>query len=201
MRRVNVIYIVVLLLTAILPVSSQNWKESFQRYLSGKPDSVDYSSVPVLSQNDPYFLTLKGLWTRDASQAVDFYQKALEMATDQELRLFLVDKIADFYYAQGLYITAEKFLQQTENGKPAETATSSPSRPEEIFLQYGVFSTRENAERFVSAHGSSIAGLKILQKEEFFYVVSGPYFDEQEARDYARKVKKQFKLNPFIKKF
>jgi hypothetical protein len=184
---------------------AQSWENMFRQYIEGTLDSLPNANLSVADENNPFYITLKGIFEPNGEEAFKMYNRALQQASDSALLLFLKDKIYDYYYARGLYITAEKYkntlkIMQTENRK--STATSGSTSDEKgIFLQFGVFSSEKNARKFMDKNRKYRIPFKILKKGNMFYVVSGPYFDELEARSEKDKIREHSHLKPFVKQF
>ncbi|MCK5077992.1 MAG: SPOR domain-containing protein [Calditrichia bacterium] len=182
---------------------AQDWQNAFNSYLTGKFDEGMLQNTNQAIIVDPYYITLTALNKKNAEEAFQLYQKALKYVENAELKKFINDKIADYYYASGLYLTANKYRAkqntESENINIQKTETILKAN---IYLQFGVFSSKENANNYISNNQQRDLQLKILEATGKFYIVSGPYFSEAEARLMKLDVRSQYKkLKPFIKRF
>lgn len=200
----NVFYRIVWIILLLSSLHAQDWKMYFKQYMDGNIDSLQFDKITVRDENDPYYLTIKAAFTKEASVAKTLYEKALQNSSDEKLSEFIIDKIYDYYYARGLYLTAQNFKKRWErilkNSKYNENINSK-KEGKGVYLQFGVFSRKENAMKFIEINKDMNIHLKILHKDYKFYVVSGPYFDENEARELSKFIKKKGKLKPFVKIF
>ncbi len=203
MQSSKFIYGLVITLLLCGSVSADSWQQVWGKYRSGKDVREELSAKSAVMEDDQYYLTLSAVYESDGEKALELYKRALRRARNGELKKFLRDKIADYYYAGGYYVTAAKFRngdkQSSEvSGKEENIAESK----DQYFIQYGVFSTRENAKKFIgSLQRTGINFILVVHKERF-HVVSGPYNGKAEAARQLAAIESRFgQLKPFIKKF
>ncbi|GAB4177744.1 MAG: hypothetical protein Kow00108_13350 [Calditrichia bacterium] len=186
-----------LILIGTVGAQTNSFREIWLKFIDGETDSLIIDAAHVSDKQNPYYLTLKGLVSENGHHAFGYYEAALKYCQDPALKEFLLDKIVDYYYAQGLYRTAEKYKSQYSNS----AVTPEYDKSSDIYLQFGVFSTEQNAKKFIDQNFNSNIQFKLLNLAGKYYVVTGPYFDRQEAVNEKNRIKNTTRLKPFVKKF
>ncbi|MCL2161051.1 MAG: SPOR domain-containing protein [Betaproteobacteria bacterium] len=72
----------------------------------------------------------------------------------------------------------------------------------DVFLQLGVFTSRENAESFRSHVSAQLVDLKVktelVIRDGYFRIYAGPYASPTEARAAAERIGERMGIQPFI---
>ena len=170
-----------LALFAVTRVAGQGIGPDVNKYLAminnGRADEVRRDIPTLLSEypNDPGVLYVQGLVTQDGAEAVRIYQSIVDNFPHCEWADDALYKVYQYYYALGLYRTAELKMAQLRHDYPASkylaavadtssknipearradttaAAASQPANPPEIrpqfTLQVGAYTTQVNAEK------------------------------------------------------
>ncbi len=173
--------LLVLVCVLFMPVRGQSAGPDIEKYLGmingGRADDVRREIPSLLSQypNNPGVLYLQGLVTPEGAEAARVYQSIVDNFPKSEWADDALYKVYQYYYALGLYRTAElkldqlkreypdsKYLRgaqevpqkaQTDEHRP-DTVTAAgakvpkPAEPVQQFtLQVGAYTTQVNAEK------------------------------------------------------
>ncbi len=177
MKHVLTLLAVVLI---TLPARTQSGGPDIGKYLgmisSGQADDVRREIPSLLSQypNNPGVLYLQGLVTADGAEAVRIYQSIVDNFPRSEWADDALYRVYQYYYALGLYRTAELKLEQlkrdypdspvlpkaggvpmpgeakrpdTTAGQEPKAARSTDSPQQQFTLQVGAYTTQVNAEK------------------------------------------------------
>lgn len=180
---------------------------------SGQSDPVRAELPSLLERypNNPGVLYLQAALATDGTEAVRLYQSVVDNYPRSEWADDALYKVHQFYYALGLYRTAELKMSQLQKDYPrspyAVRGTSAPptrNLPEEpasppgaagtpaatgetsFALQVGAYSLRENAEKqklFFEDLGEQVEVInRMRDNRSLFIVLVGRYRTADEAR-------------------
>lgn len=127
--------IVIAVLTVGATVFSQESGPEIGKYLtmvnSGKADDVKREIPMLLSQypNNPGVLYLQGLVTSEGADAVRIYQSVVDNFPRSEWADDALYKVYQYYYALGLYRTAELKLEQLRKEYPSSRYLQAGTEP------------------------------------------------------------------------
>lgn len=153
-----------------------------------------------LSSEDNQFFT--ALYMPDAEQARTQFSSAFESASPQVRRL-AAEKLKDYYYAIGYYVTATKYekylvehvadMLQTEQNQP-----TVQSAKDIYFIQVGAFGLEENAAQrvnFLKTQDiqSSIVTRKVNDKTLYCVWIEAQK-DLDKSLEQAKKIKQKYDL-------
>jgi tetratricopeptide (TPR) repeat protein len=179
-------------------------------------------------QNHPGVLFLQAVLTTDGTEAVKIYQSIVDNFPKSEWADDALYKLYQYYYAIGLYKTADQKLEQLrrdypysayarEDGGTAPQAARLPDAegpvvvkqlsPVEKFstlytVQVGAFSTMQNAEelrnRFQKEGYVSNIFTMVRDGKKLHRVWVGEFQSQDEARRFAAEIKKKFNLDSIV---
>jgi len=115
---------------------AQNEGPDIEQYLArvekGETDAVRSELSSLLSRypNNPDVLYLQGVLTTDGTEAVRIYQSIVDNFPKSERADDALYKVYQFYYAVGLYRTAEIKLNQLKADYPQSKYVASVVRPD-----------------------------------------------------------------------
>lgn len=131
--RASVLVLAILLLVNV-GVHTQSSTQDVNKYLSmienGQVDKVREELPSLLSRypNDPGILYVQGMATTDGAEAVRIYQSIVDNFPKNQWADDALYKVYQFYYAIGLYRTAEIKLNQLKTNYPeSKYVTQSPA--------------------------------------------------------------------------
>jgi cell division septation protein DedD len=135
-----------LLAVAVMHIACRGQEADVQKYLSmvksGQVDEVRKEIPSLLANhpNDPGVLYVQALVTKDGAESARIYQSIVDNFPKSKYADAALYKVYQFYYALGLYRTAELKLKQLETDYPASPylvssgRTESGTLPEELEL-------------------------------------------------------------------
>lgn len=132
MRRGVALMIVV----AVMHIACRGQETDVQKYLSmvknGEVDEVRKEIPTLLANhpNDPGVLYVQALVTKDGAESARIYQSIVDNFPRSKYADAALYKLYQFYYALGLYRTAELKLKQLETDYPASPYLTSSGRTE-----------------------------------------------------------------------
>jgi cell division septation protein DedD len=134
MKRLGMLIIIIVLWQSLAGAQSEG--PNVQRYLAlvnaGKADEVRLEIPGLLSKhpNDPGVLYLQAVCTTEGAEAVRIYQSIVDNFPGSEWADDALYKVYQFYYALGLYRTAELKMNQLTKDYPASKYLSAAAGPE-----------------------------------------------------------------------
>jgi len=95
----------------------------------------------------------QALFKENADSAVEVYNTVFNRGDDR-IKLLAAEKLYEYYYAKGFYVTAEKYQKymaehrQDDGFVKTETDAQNPLSMEKVFyIQVGAFGIKENAQQ------------------------------------------------------
>ena len=191
---------------------------------NGQVDEVKAELPSLLTkyQNDPGVLYLQGLLANDGSDAVKIFQSVLDNFPKSEWADDAFYRIYQYYYALGLYKTADQkygqlrqrypnspyLAHETRGGVSQQTEEAeNPKSPREsgggtFAVQVGAFSSIGNAnkqKKFLHNIGHPIEVLNKVKRGKSFYLVwIGNFKSYDDARKFSTEVKGRYKIEPIV---
>ena len=95
-----------------------------------------YQKVPNTNSEEKKFLDM--YFSRDAAEAVKYYERVYKSSNNRKMRVLAKKKLYEFYYTKGLYQRAESYNAKIKQAEKSE-------KRQRIFLQCGVFTAESNA--------------------------------------------------------
>lgn len=217
-----------------LIVFGQGNEPSIGRYVTmvetGEEEAVraEIGSLSTKYPNHPGVLYLQGLLAAEGAEAVRIYQSIVDNHPMSEWADDALHKIYQFYYALGLYRTAELKMNQLKKEYPSSryasggSGVSTKDLPEEeaapapepatqsgvkaaqgqFTLQVGAYSTMENAEKqklFFEDLGYPVEVTKKVRDGRSLFVVNiGSYATYDDAKARGTEIKKTYNIDSFV---
>ena len=120
------------------------------------------------------------------------YISLYNLSADPQLKKLIIDRISQYYYAKGLYDSAERLLHDEEFRK---TLFSMSIEKISFGVQLGAFSTQENALKGKDKYSGKLDDIKIIKKSSsgkiLFVVVAGQFDTKQKATQYMQRIKEE----------
>jgi len=133
------------------------------------------------------------LFIEDLDSALKQYISLYGKTTDNQLKNLVIDRISQYYYAKGLYESAERILDDEQF-----RARLFSMNIEKIYfgVQLGAFSSQENASNAKDKYSKNISDITIIQKSSggkvLFVVVAGKLDSKQKAEQYKTSISEKF---------
>lgn len=178
--------------------------------------------------NDPSVMFLDGVLTENGQEAIVIYQNIVDKYPDSKYADAALYRIFSYYYALGLYDTAQEKLKQLsesypqspylkiadqniaviENSEVEQNQTTEPpnkSASDEDYkftIQAGAFTNLMNAENLVNDFENSgifsQMGEKTVGGTIFHIVYAGKFVKYEDAESFLNVINSKFKLNGSI---
>ena len=211
-----------LLCLAALSAAAQNIDQNVNALLvqvdKGEMYKVRQEMPALLSKypNHPGLLYVQARITTNGAEAVKIYQSIVDNYPKSEWADDALYRVYQFYYALGLYRTAELKMAQLQKEYPrspyaGKTAAATQNLPEEqkpavgtpaapagtgdtpFALQVGAYSLRENAEKqklFFEDQGEKVEVInRVRDNRSLFLVLVGRYRTADDARIAAEQIR------------
>ncbi|UCF63395.1 MAG: SPOR domain-containing protein [bacterium] len=133
------------------------------------------------------------LFIEDLDSALKQYISLYGKTTDNQLKKLILDRISQYYYAKGLYESAERILDDEQF-----RARLFSMNIEKIYfgVQLGAFSSQENASSAMDKYSKNISDMTIIKKSSggklLFVVVAGKLDSKQKAEQYKTSISEKF---------
>ncbi len=154
----------------------------------------------------------KAVFLEDGQAAKEMYQHIYDRGYGK-IKFLAAEKLQQYYYARGYYITANKYQKYlVENQPPAQTEEvdqpvadeQDPSRNAAFYIQVGAFGMKENAEqrrKFLKLQNINSQVIKrMINGKQFFCVWISGKKDLEKTLNYAEQLKHRFDLEYQIMK-
>jgi hypothetical protein len=169
--------------------------------IEGKKEILESKS------GDLHLKFLQTLFVRDGESAFRVYKSIVINTEDNELRYQAAQKLYEYYYARGFYVTADNIRKQMGADNLQVVKSTGGSGPElpplKYVLQVGAFSDKENARklirRFSGLDVTIMLKTKTISGRELHLVWIGPFNSRTNAERLAEKVRNDFQIEPKIK--
>ncbi len=221
-----------LLLFAAPCLRAQNADADVTRYLTmlqdGQIDQVKAEIPSLLSKypNNPGVLYLQAQTTSEGAEAVRIYQSIVDNFPSSTWAPEALFKVYQFYYALGLYRTAEMKMAQLKKNYPASkraalgNEVSTVALPEDgpapaaagpggdtsaaahFSLQVGAYTTQANAEKqksYFEGLGYTVGMIsRVKENRALFLVLVGSYPTAEAAKAQAAEIKAKFHVDSIV---
>lgn len=195
-----------------------------KRIESGEAELLKIETAELLKSkpDDPSIIYLDAVLTSDGESAINKYFKVVDYHPASKYADAALYRIYSYYFASGLYETAQKNLDRLKKNYPnssyiryaernvadgdiAEYQTSeknnksSQAKGVDYSIQAGAFTSQDNAKRLEKDLKKAGYAVSLHQKEiagtVFTVVTVGKYTNAQEAEKDMKKINKNFNLN------
>ncbi|MFC2102826.1 SPOR domain-containing protein [Bacteroidota bacterium] len=197
-----------------------------KRIENGHADEVklELTHLKIENPGNPDIMFLEGVLTENGQKAVLIYQTIVDDYPESKYADAALYRIYTYYYALGLYESAEKKLGELNNNYPESPyikiarQNQLPANPEitreenvtetnkvdddqlvnKFTIQAGAFSIKENAEKlrleFEKSGLYSEVTIKLVGGTTFHIVYVGKFISENDAEDFLITINDKFEL-------
>ncbi|GAB4329057.1 MAG: hypothetical protein Kow0037_03890 [Calditrichia bacterium] len=172
---------------------AQNWAELY------KTDQIailqEYRQNGQI-KNPEWVRLVDLLFEEDLEQALPGYVDLFEKTNNTEIRKIVLDRLSQYYYARGLYETADKiFEDQDFRDRIFET-----KKLQEKFwgVQVGAFKSYENALNAKKELLGSGEAILIKAENNLYKVIVGKCTSENEVKKLQKKIKQRYNKKGLI---
>lgn len=184
--------IIVIILLMYSAAMSQN-QDVAQLYINDKISDIEqlYNDGKISRPDWQKFAA--ALFTENLDDALNQYIELYHYTRDQQLRRFIIDRVSQYYYAKGLYDSAERLLK--DNGFRERIFTINI---EKIYfgVQLGAFSSQDNALTAKEKYEKQVNNISIITKnsagKSLFVVVAGKFENRSQAEQFKNQLKNNY---------
>lgn len=129
---------------------------------------------------------IKALFEQNADSALDIFTGIYNTTNDKLLQRIIIERISDYYYARGYYITSERILKDKKFFRET-ISVQQESKTDAIKygIQIGAFSSYKNASNLKNKILKKANNVAIINKDtngdNLYVVVIGKYSNRNEA--------------------
>jgi hypothetical protein len=179
----------------IIFIYSAQGQESdpYQLYLSGQ-----FSTLEQLITNDQISSPdwkefTKALFQEDFNEALKQFINIYKHTSDNRLKKVIIDRVSQYYYAKGLYDSAERILKD----EGFRNQIFSVETDKIYFgVQLGAFSAQENAVKARANYLKKLSEVTIIKKTSggklLYTVVAGRFEKKESAENYKAQIKEKY---------
>jgi uncharacterized protein (DUF2164 family) len=148
-----------------------------QLYNEGKISRLDWQKFAA------------ALFTENLDDALNQYIELYSYTSDEQLKRFIVDRVSQYYYAKGLYDSAERLLKDDDFRKRIFKINI-----EKIYfgVQLGAFSSQDNARIAKEKYEKQLDNISIITKnsagKSLFVVVAGKFENRSQAEQFKNQL-------------
>jgi len=228
MKRVFLLLLILCAPAALLAQGADAEVARYQAMLqNGQADQVRGAIPALLARypNNPGVLFLQAQTTSDGAEAVRIYQSIVDNFPSSQWAPEALFKIYQFYYALGLYRTAEMKMAQLKKNYPASRRAAGGGEvdtgalPEDtaraaaaqgnaraaaarFVLQVGAYTAQANAERqkaFFENLGYSVELIsRVRDNQSLFLVLVGSFASADEARAKGAEIRSRYHIDSIV---
>jgi len=136
---------------------------------------------------------VQAIFIEDVEEAFPQFISVYQRTQDQLLKKIILDRISQYYYAKGLYETANRILTDAEFRNQIFSV-----REEQIYfgVQLGAFSSMDNAEKARKKYSGKIRDISIITKDtsgkKLYAVIAGKFRNREDAEKLESEIKAKF---------
>lgn len=209
-KRINLIFYALLLFTLVQDMSAQGFDKLFDLYDQNNIVELQ-ERVTKLTASYPQNNVLRffsTLFVENGEQALQEYLSLFDKS-EGKLKGYVADRLADYYYARGYYVTSQRYAEQAKKmmllGLKTEAKSTKPI-PEKVEtagqvykIQVGAFGFRYNADQLTSMLDTQNIASEIVKRKvngvELYCVWINGYASHEETKKYAENLKRKYHLH------
>jgi len=199
MQKHRFIRLLVILVVALIFSAQAQDTELYQLYMDGQIATLE----SMLSSNQiqqPEWKTFVGtIFQENFTEAFRQYIEIYNKTRDQRLKKVIIDRVSQYYYAKGLYDSAERIL---EDEKFRNQIFSVEVDKIYFGIQLGAFSSHENASKASTKFQKNIPELTIIKKrsagKELYVIVAGKFENKESAENYKNQLNQKYGYSGLI---
>jgi hypothetical protein len=179
-----------LLLPTFLLAQPKVW---YDAYLENDVASLQADLNTNKITNPDWKQFIQAIFMEDVEEAFTQFISVYQSTPDQLLKKVILDRISQYYYAKGLYETANRILTDEEFRNQIFSV-----REEQIYfgVQLGAFSSMDNAEKARKKYSGSVANISIITKDssgkKLYAVIAGKFKNREDAEKLENEIQAKF---------
>jgi hypothetical protein len=139
------------------------------------------------------------LFMENLDEALSQYISLYNAYNDERLHRVIIDRISQYYYARGLYDSADRILKDPEFRQKIFAMNTEKIS---FGVQLGAFSTMENAKKAKNKYSKNIDDIRIINKQSggkrLYVVVAGNYGNRADAENFKKVILKKYSYSGMV---
>lgn len=171
-------------------------------YVENRISDIETLLAKNLIKNDEWLQFTKALFEEDFEVALEKYITLYRNSTDDRLKRLILDRISQYYYAKGLYDSADRII----NDEDFRKRIFSISMKKIFFgVQLGAFTNYQNAIKGKNQYSINLNNLEIITKKsggkQLYVIVAGNFESREEAEKFQKAIREKYKYTSIIIQF
>ena len=199
--KIHAFLLIVLLLSAFGDGYAQQRSDFYKLYEQNRLPALHEAlkNVAPADADDYELLFFQTLFVKDGEQAEQKYITVFEHGSPR-LKLMAANRLMQYFYAAGYYVTSEKYQKYIVEHEIPETHTvvKQKTAPPQYFIQVGAFGLAANAKQRVSFLKTQDIKSQMVERvvngKTLYCVWIAGKKDLDKSLEYANKIKKKYDL-------
>ncbi len=171
----------------------------YQLYTTGHFFEIEKLSREGNITNPEWAQFARILFIEDLDLALSAYISLYKDTADEQLRRLITDRVSQYYYAKGLYDSAERILKDQD----FRARLFSINMEKIAFgVQLGAYSSHQNAQNAKNKYLDKIDNLSIIKKssggKELFALIAGKFSDKASAEQLRVQIQNNFRIKGIV---
>lgn len=202
MQKYRLIQLLILFILCTVVWAAGQEPDYHQLYITGQIATLEQLLSDQQIKSPDWKKFVAALFEENFDQAFKTYIEIYHQNTDIQLRSVVIDRISQYYYAKGLYESAERLLIDEKFRNQIFSVET-----DKIYfgIQLGAFSSKANAEKARLDFMKTLSELTIVKKisggKELYIVVAGKFQNKEAAEDYKNQLRKKYGYKGMVIQF
>lgn len=185
-------FLAVLIIAFIFSAYGQE-ADLYQLYINGQIATLENLLASNRIEHPEWKKFISAIFEENFDEALGQFIDIYNRTHDSRLKKVIVDRVSQYYYAKGLYDSAERILE--DEGFRNQIFSMEVDK---IYfgIQLGAFSSQENAANARSKFQKNISDVTIIKKnsagKELFVVVAGKFEKKETAENYKAHLNEKY---------
>ncbi|OGB61804.1 MAG: hypothetical protein A2Y94_05150 [Caldithrix sp. RBG_13_44_9] len=185
-------FLAVLIIAFIFSAYGQE-ADLYQLYINGQIATLENLLVSNRIEHPEWKKFISAIFEENFDEALGQFIDIYNQTHDSRLKKVIIDRVSQYYYAKGLYDSAERILE--DEGFRNQIFSMEVDK---IYfgIQLGAFSSQENAANARSKFQKNISDVTIIKKnsagKELFVVVAGKFEKKETAENYKAQLNEKY---------
>lgn len=185
-------FLAVLIIAFIFSAYGQE-ADLYQLYINGQIATLENLLASNRIEHPEWKKFISAIFEENFDEALGQFIDIYNRTHDSRLKKVIIDRVSQYYYAKGLYDSAERILE--DEGFRNQIFSMEVDK---IYfgIQLGAFSSQENAANARSKFQKNISDVTIIKKnsagKELFVVVAGKFEKKETAENYKAQLNEKY---------
>ena len=171
----------------------------YQLYTSGQFHAIEKELTAQNISDEKWRKFAEILFIENLDKALEEYISLYNSYENVQLRNLIIDRISQYYYARGLYESADRILKDEEFRQKVFAVNT---RKISFGVQLGAFSTYDNANAAKNKYSADVDDIIIINKDsggkQLYVVVAGRYDSREKAENRHKLIRNKLGIKGII---